>query len=125
MTMRWYNINILLLSLHFVASATEGAKSLKDREVEIERISQEKRPSVFALCSAPIKSPQEANAMVLAKWAADENNVVASADGEDLMENPAGNKRALMASGTGKPNTADPDNLNSRITRTRIIRTPR
>ena len=113
--MRWYNVNFLLLSLHFVASAAEGAKSLKDREVAIERISQEKRPSVFALRSAPIKSPQEANAMVLAKWAADENNVVASADEEDLMENPVGNQGALMAGGTGKPNT-----VQTPITRTRI-----
>ena len=53
--------------------------------------------------------------MVLAKWAADENNFVASADEEDLMENPVGNQGALMAGGTGKPNTVE-----TPITRTRI-----
>ncbi|XP_078355759.1 uncharacterized protein LOC144640527, partial [Oculina patagonica] len=59
-------------------SIAEGVKSLKVREKELEilRASEESRQSRFSLRKAPLEcnSQQEANAMVLAKWAADEQH---------------------------------------------------
>ncbi len=61
-----------------IVSVAEGVKSLKVREKELEilRASEESRQSRFSLRKAPLEcnSQQEANAMVLAKWAADEQH---------------------------------------------------
>ena len=75
----------------YVDSAAEGEKSLKDREkreMEVVRAIQESSHSLLALRQAPVNcnSSQEANAMVLAKWAADENNIVDSTERNDARK---------------------------------------
>ena len=65
-------------------SSAEGTRSLRDREnleTSVVKADQEGQPSRFSsLRQAAVKfnSSQEANAMVLAKWAEDTNLVVAS-----------------------------------------------
>ena len=91
----------------FIASAADGAKSLKDRETRemaVVRADQEKRHSRFSsLRQTTIKcnSSQEANAMVLAKWAADENHIVATTEGDGVRENAGGDQNALATNKTG------------------------
>lgn len=88
----------------FICSAAEGEKSLRVREKEMEilKASQESHQSRFSQYKAPLKcnSPHEANALVLAKWAADElNSTSLPLEQTDGGENPGGDQNAL---GTNK-----------------------
>lgn len=91
-----------------IFSVAEGVKSLKEREEELEvlRESEETRQSRFSLRIAPLEcnSQQEANAMVLAKWAADEQHFVnlpsgQSEDGD--IPRPEGEQNVMAANTNG------------------------
>lgn len=94
-----------------IFSAAEGEKSLRVREKEMEilKASQESRQSRFSQYKAPLKcnSPHEANALVLAKWAADELNFTTlpseqTDDGDDPDgDNPGGDQNAMAANKKG------------------------
>ena len=90
----------------FIVSVAEGLKSLKVREKELEilRASEESRQSRFSLRKAPLEcnSQHEANAMVLAKWAADEQHFLALPLGQsDDGDNPGGDQNAMPANNKG------------------------
>ena len=90
----------------FIVSAAEGEKSLKDREkreMEVVRANQESSQSLYALRQAPINcnSSQEANALVLAKWAADEKNIVDSTDRNNVRELPDEDHNVMASNTTG------------------------
>ena len=77
--------------IHFF-SAADGANSLKERGTrEIENGDQEKRHSRFSFLrqsSIKFNSSQEANAMVLAKWAEDESTIVTTLEESNVKVMP-------------------------------------
>ena len=87
------NLTFGALSPSFPFSAADGATSLNERKArETEDGDQEKRQARFSLLrQAPVKfnSTQEANAMVLAKWAADENMIMSSMEQNSAKANPS------------------------------------
>ena len=90
----------------FIDSVAEGLKSLKVREKELEilRANEESRQSRFSLRKAPLEcnSQHEANAMVLAKWAADEQHFMALPLGQsDDGNNFGGDQNATSANNKG------------------------
>lgn len=89
-------------------SAIDGENSLKDRETYREILAvnsdQESRHSRFSsLRQASIKfnNTQEANAMVLAKWAEDESLVVTSMEQNDASANLSGEHYSKSTNKTG------------------------
>jgi len=88
-------------------SAAEGARSLKDREnkeiafAKADQDSSNSRFSSLRQASIKFNSSQEANAMVLAKWAADENLLVASTEGSGVTEKPGRVQNATPVNKTG------------------------
>lgn len=68
------------------------------------RASEESRRSRFSLRKAPLEcnSQHEANAIVLAKWAADEQHFMAMPLGQsDDGDNPGGDQNAMSANNKG------------------------
>ena len=87
----------------FIVSVAEGLKSLKVREKELEilRANEESRQSRFSLRKPPVEcnSQHEANAIVLARWAADEQHFMALPLGDpqgqsEDGDNPGGEHNA-------------------------------
>lgn len=89
-----------------IVSVAEGVKSLKAREKELEilRASEANRQSRFSLHKAPLEfnSQHEANAMVLAKWAEDEQHFLGLPSGQsDDGDAPGGDQNAIVANEKG------------------------
>ena len=75
---------------------------VREKELEILRASEESRQSRFSLRKAPLEcnSQHEANAMVLAKWAADEQHFMALPLGQsDDGDDPGGNAMSANKKG--------------------------
>ena len=81
---------------------------VREKELEILKANEESHQSRFSLRKAPLEcnSQHEANAMVLAKWAADEQHFMALPLGDPLGQsddgdNPGGDHSAMPANNKG------------------------
>ncbi|XP_068701676.1 neuronal PAS domain-containing protein 2-like isoform X2 [Montipora foliosa] len=87
-------------------SAADGANSLKERgTAEIENGDQEKRHSRFSFLrqsSIKFNSSQEANAMVLAKWAEDESTIVTTLEESNVKVMPGEEQSATPSNKPGE-----------------------